>query len=420
MTNLQGIPYEVRFLGEGARPPRMSMHGDHLHFALGRSPGLRPEIRPLPPGRYDDPQWGVLAQSALATGAFPVGLAPREISRTMKEYADREWPIPGPVEEGGRVVRCGQFRSIPPDFPSSIRDDPDAELKFLCIDGGVVDNEPLSLARRILDGDRYFAPQTRGDRVDRALIAIAPFPDLPTFTVPPPGTGPPFLLNVLAGALAGVVNEARFDPKFAIEERDPEAFHRFMIAPKRDVPPPAARTLAHLAGSSVGGFGGFLCEDFRAHDFQLGRRNCQQFLSTAFALPDEEANRNPLFATGWTEAARDHYRIVEGPDGLERPRGRAPGVGDKVYLPIIPLWGTAAEEVPLMDWPRYEPGQFETLRGQFAKRLDAVIRRFIDRNFHNPFRRLALRGARRFLVRRVAQSLVRTMAEDLGARGLIR
>ena len=73
-----------------------------------------------------------------------------------------------------------------------------------------------------------------------------------------------------------------------------------------------------------------------------------------------------------------------------------------------------------MDWPRYEPVQLETLRGQFAKRLDAVTRRFIDRHVHNPFRRLALRGARRFLVKRLAESLVRTMAEDLTARGLIR
>ena len=57
-----------------------------------------------------------------------------------------------------------------------------------------------------------------------------------------------------------------------------------------------------------------------------------------------------------------------------------------------------------MDWPRYEPVQLETLRGQFAKRLDAVIRRFIDRNVQNPFRRLGLRGARRFLTRRLAEA----------------
>lgn len=35
-------------------------------------------------------------------------------------------------------------------------------------------------------------------------------------------------------------------------------------------------------------------------------------------------------------------------------------------------------------------------------------------------RSLDLRGARRFLVRRTAESLVRTMAEDLTERGLIR
>ena len=111
---------------------------------------------------------------------------------------------------------------------------------------------------------------------------------------------------------------------------------------------------------------------------------------------------------------------MEGPGGAERPPGADAAPGDKVYLPIIPLWGTAAEEVPLMDWPRYEPVQLETLRGQFAKRLDAVSCRFIDRHVHNPFRRLALRGARRFLVKRLAESLVRTVAEDLTARGLIR
>jgi predicted acylesterase/phospholipase RssA len=56
VTNLQSIPYEVRFLGEKDRAPRMSLHGDHLHFALGDAAGLGPEVRPLPPGRYEDPQ----------------------------------------------------------------------------------------------------------------------------------------------------------------------------------------------------------------------------------------------------------------------------------------------------------------------------------------------------------------------------
>jgi hypothetical protein len=321
--------------------------------------------------------------------------------------------------DGGHLVRCGEFRKIPPDFPAPIRDDPDSVLDFLAVDGGVIDNEPLKLARRLIDGERYFSPRSRGDRADRALIAIAPFPDLPTFTVPPPPQGDPFLLSVLAGAVAGVINQARFDPKLAIEERDPEAFHRYIIAPRRDSAP-EARTRSHLASGSVGGFGGFLSEEFRAHDFQLGRRNCQQFLRDVFALPDDEGNRNPLFAAGWTEEARDHYRVVEGPDGLDRPRGTVPGEGDRVYLPIIPLWGTAAEEVALMDWPRYDRDRLDTLRDQVEKRLDAVARRLIDRSTPSRLRRLALHGALGFVTGRLTDKIIRNIASDLTDRGLLR
>lgn len=419
VTNLQNIPYEVRFLGGRDDPPRMAMHGDYVHFSLGDAGRVGPEVRPLPPGRYEDAGWKALSLAALATGAFPGAFAPRTLSRRVAEYTGREWPVTLPVREGDRVVRCGEFRKIPPDFPAPIRDDPESKLDFLAVDGGVIDNEPLKLARRIIDGERYFDPRGRGDRVDRALIAIAPFPDLPTFTVPQPPMGDPFLLSVLAGAVAGVVNQARFDPKLAIEERDPEAFHRFMIAPRRD-PAPEARTRSHLACGSVGGFGGFLSREFRAHDFQLGRRNCQQFLRGAFALPDDEANRNPLFASGWTAEARDHFRIVEGPDGLDRPRGTAPGARDKAYLPIIPLWGTAAEEVRLMEWPRYDRDQLDTLRGQVERRMQAVSRRLIDRHTPSRLQRLALRGALRFVRGRLTDKIIRNLARDLSDRGLLR
>jgi hypothetical protein len=191
-----------------------------------------------------------------------------------------------------------------------------------------------------------------------------------------------------------------------------------MISARRDQPPPA-RTPSNLACASVGGVGGFLCEAFRAHDFQLGRRNCQQFLRSSFVLPDEEANSNPLFASGWSDEARDHFRIVEAPDGRDRPRGTAPVRGDQIFLPIIPLWGTAAEEVPLPDWPRYDRKQLKTLRGQVEGRIDAVIRRLIDRNTRNPLRRWALRGTRKFLTKRLADGIVRTIADDLDQRGLL-
>ncbi len=58
----------------------------------------------------------------------------------------------------------------------------------------------------------------------------------------------------------------------------------------------------------------------------------------------------------------------------------APVAGDRVDLPIIPPRGTAADEVPLADWPRYHPRQLDALRLQFAMRLDALTWRIIDRS----------------------------------------
>ncbi len=414
VTTIQGIPYGVRFIGDREDPPQMSMHGDYLHFALGDTGGLGREVRPLHPGQYEDPEWKAFSLAGLATGTCPGLFPPRKLVRRIAEYSEREWPIDSAVN-GGRITRCGEFRKIPPDFQGSIRQEPDSELEVVAVDGGLNDNEPLKLARRIIDGDRYFAPESRGDR---ALIAIAPFPDLPTFTIPQPPMGDPIFLAVLAGALAGIINQARFDPKVAIEERDPNALNRYMISPSRDSIPDA-RIRSHLAGGAVGGLGDFLAHEFRAHDFQLGRRNCQQFLRDVFGLPEDEGNGNPLFDQGWTDEARSHYRFVKGPDGLRRPPGSTPVAGDKVYLPIIPLWGTAAREVPQMEWPRYDPGRLDTLRGQVEKRTHAVVRRLIDRNIPSQLQRLALHGALRFLRRRLADKIVRNIAKDLSDRGLL-
>ena len=105
----------------------------------------------------------------------------------------------------------------------------------------------------------------------------------------------------------------------------------------------------------------------------------------------------------------------------ERPRGTTSAPGDKVYLPIIPLWGTAAEEVPLTDWPRYDPVQLETLRGQFARRVDAVIRRLIDRHVHEPLSSPGPARGQAFPGEAIGREPDRrAMAEDLTERGLIR
>src|SRR6516165_12285205 len=113
---------------------------------------------------------------------------------------------------------------------------------------------------------------------------------------------------------------------------DPKDHSRFLIAPHRNIGGVEQRH--KIACGLLGGFGGFLDEKFRSHDFQLGRRNCQAFLRSTFGLPEE----NPLSAA---MEGRAQFRI-SADDENDLPE----------RYPIIPLLGSANDEVPLPYWPR--------------------------------------------------------------------
>jgi hypothetical protein len=433
LTNLRGVPFRIHFQGERNHLPQMLMHGDYMRFALGDAAGLDREVRRLPPGRFDDPAWKTLTAAALASGAFPVGLAPRRLSRLAAEYDDRTWMIPEAVEEDGHIVRCADFERIPPVFPDPIRNDPGFQYEFLCVDGGVVDNQPLELARRILEGDRPFSSvESRGDRADHALIAIAPFPDLGEYPLSEPPEGNPFLLDIIARTLYSGVQQARFQPQQLRFLTDESVFNRYLIAPNRE-PVPGAEIQSILASASLGAFGGFLSRAFRVHDFQLGRLNCQSFLRSSFALPFDGTSKNPLFDVGWTDAARRRFRIVTDPQGRDLDPGPEPGPDDRVFLPIIPLMGTAATPVGLLDWPSYSQPELDRLRDQIQTRLDAVVGRLIDRNTPNPVGDIpllgdipipnpgsvALRTAFGFFRGHLVDKILQNITDDLRKRGLM-
>lgn len=419
LTNLRGVPYRIHFQGEHNHLPQMLMHGDYMRFAVGDAGGLEHEVRRLPPGQFDDPAWKTLAAAALATGAFPVGLAPRKLARLAAEYADRTWMIPEAIEQDGQIIKCGNFEKIPPVFPDPIQNNPGFQYEFLCVDGGVVDNQPLELARRIIEGDRPFSgAESRGDRADHALIAIAPFPDLGEFPVSEPPVGNPFLLDIITRTLYSGIQQARFQPQQLKFLTDESVFNRYLIAPNRE-PVPGAEIQSIIASASLGAFGGFLSRAFRVHDFQLGRLNCQRFLQSSFALPYDQMSKNPLFDEGWTDEARRRFRIVTGPDGEDRDPGPEPGPTDRIYLPIIPVMGTAAVPVGLLNWPSYSQSELDRLRDRVETRLEAVVRRLIDRNASNLAGRLALRAAFRLFRSHLVDKILENITDDLRKRRLL-
>src|SRR5207248_2247985 len=109
---------------------------------------------------------------ALATGAFPIGLAPVLLKRLSSQYDVRHWPRKGPYDKDGRHY-CEYWVPIPPQFGGSGKA---FDYDFLCVDGGVMNNEPLDLAKLVLSGPLGAEPMA-GDKVTCATVMILPFPN---------------------------------------------------------------------------------------------------------------------------------------------------------------------------------------------------------------------------------------------------
>jgi hypothetical protein len=90
-----------------------------------------------------------------------------------------------------------------------------------------------------------------------------------------------------------------------------------------------------LQCASLGAFGGFFEKEFRAHDYVLGRRNCQKFLLDHFVLPED----NLVIKSGIQETHRQEILTRFGRSALGA-YAASPIVDpnlQKRWIPIIPL-----------------------------------------------------------------------------------
>lgn len=370
VSNLRGIPFTVEF---GNSTYGMQTHGDRVHYAiagLGSNAGLKNDwiskdsFTPLSTATLADcaamqkptPEWDRYGTCALASSAFPIGLATRQIAAPIEDYLKRSYPIP---------MRPGV--AIKPSFPLAWQTSAQ-EFIFRNVDGGLINNNPFDYAQYALMGD---APprSVEGANADSAVVMIAPFPEPPAFL--PDGQPTPELVNIVRALFPTLIDQARFRVSELGSALDPSDFGRFLIAPQRKLPERETEERYTIACGLLGGFGGFLDEGFRAHDFQLGRRNCQAFLRRTFGLPVA----NPIAAA------------LQG-----EPRFHIPAT-DKNQHPedeyaIIPLVGAAADEVPLPYWPRIAQADLDEILGRIEGRLEAVAPRLVRAQTASPLLRL--------------------------------
>ena len=363
VTNLRGVPYEIKLIGSQHAGHPMSLHADYVHFAFGDAPpSAQPGCYPMAWSEFGNnahPLKTKLKTTALASGAFPIGLAPRELSHQFgpgtNPYSTRRWRVPTP---DSTPHACFANQQIPAAFGTL---SPEFRYDYLCVDGGVMDNEPLELARRLLAGsDTYNARD--GGKASKAILLIDPFPSDTEFD--PEHKPPQDLLKLVVGLFGALKNQARFKTEELTLAAHPQVYSRFMIAPSRGGKKHA------IACGALGGFGGFLKRDFRKHDYFLGRRNAQKFFNDHFVLPEN----NPLFA-GWPEAMKESYCVRDSKtDEPEREAGQR-------LLPIVPLVGAAAVPCFEPQWPRYTQDDLDALCEKVGGRLDLVLGRLVDQYF---------------------------------------
>ncbi|MBK8906518.1 MAG: hypothetical protein IPM60_01000 [Rhodospirillales bacterium] len=391
--NLRGVRYSLALhSGDVAREHQMSMHADNVGFVFGPEGTRKDGMVPLTPAGTPE-NWSALGDAALASGAFPIGLAARALERDFGAYCDRPWFIPSAEQPPVRRLANGQ-PAEPPDSPESWRsrsgefvrippldhreDFPDGRYAFANVDGGVFNNEPLELCRLALAEEDGRNPRGRTE-ASRAVLMIDPFPNLFELVRDYDPGEEIALVNVAKRLLGAFVSQARFKADELALARDDTVFSRFAIFPVRYASLDAAEPATYaLACGALGGFGGFLSREFRQHDYMLGRRNCQRFLRKHFVLPADPDNGvvNPIVA-GWpNDANRAACAVVKemAVDGEYRP---------VVHLPVIPLLGKLASEAytRMPPWPA-RPGDLSVgrLREAVLGRGDALKRCMVSKS----------------------------------------
>ncbi|CAA7624777.1 hypothetical protein [Magnetospirillum sp. SS-4] len=356
LTNLRGIQYDIDF---GTGKYRMLNHADRKHFSVkglgGNSTAASiwsngdPAAAHLTlaelnqPGEVG-PGWKAMGVAAVATGAFPVGLAARRIETGVAEYKSRPWPVVGALNDDG-----SHHAVIDPHWPDAFQA-MDRRFSYVAVDGGTINNEPFELARfSIMDGKTTRNPRSSWD-ADRAVIMVAPFPEGYSFPVSDPADADYQLVKVIAALLPTMIQQARFKDDELVAAAKPDVRSRFLIAPKRGNG--ASVSSKDIACGLLGGFGGFLDQGFREHDFKLGQRNCQQFLRNHFNL---HVNNKVFGGNG------------------EAPAAGADETDKNNELPIVPLIGDLKSEISEPDWPRMSMEAFETLMRRIEDRADRLV-----------------------------------------------
>jgi hypothetical protein len=197
LTNLRGVPYSVNSSNEGSFEEHIAYFADQIQFEIVGKEGDSPQselAKPLPLSGGDS-QWQLLRRAAVATGAFPIALAPGVLDRDRLDYDHRWWTVRSdePKKDEPKMTglgdqpnpedyscRCEEEKQIPPAWGSGAAD----TVTTVNVDGGATNNDPFEIARKYLASlpPRHGSHNPRNPLLaEKAVITIAPLPSEKTF-----------------------------------------------------------------------------------------------------------------------------------------------------------------------------------------------------------------------------------------------
>ena len=332
LSNLRGVPYKVPFNGGDYH---MIAHGDRVHYAVTdvgtwdtkSAFADHDKQRPLSANSLiaGDPAWRNYAVCALASSAFPVGLAPRQIDTKLvlanqadlaDEYGKRLFP-------DADLVRSPEIYPDwePPPSQNGI-------YWFTSADGGIIDNDPFEYAHFSLKevDDRHFSLKNAEDlrelgkpippglnEVDRAVIMISPFPEAkPILAEGQPGLD---IVSLFSALMPALIDQARFKPGQLALALDEKHGSRYLIGPKRD------NKRYAIASGLLNGFGGIRIAVVSRFRLSAGPAQLSAILEDEFCRGGRQSNCHALGAEG---RARKVPRAAQS----ERPSGAGYLFGD--------------------------------------------------------------------------------------------
>ncbi len=372
LTNVRGTPFSLNGTATGSAEEDIAYYADQLQFETvqGGDAPLSPLAKPLPIGSSAG-SWPLLKEAAKATGAFPLFLAPRRIDRSAADYWSSPW----------EPISVAEPVAVPPHWTLK----PVDVFTTLNVDGGVTDNDPFELSHDYLAVHNPLAkvdPATgdlvnprAADQANCAVLTVAPFPAMNLFDPKYDFDKSSSVFGMLPNLFTALVGQSRFLGESLTAVLGGVSFSRFVLAPS-DTDNPNDNA---LQCGTLGAFGGFCERGFRAHDYQLGRRNCQKFLRDHFRLSTD----NPIIQAGlrgFDAATRDAVTSTFDP-------------GKSGFIPIIPLCGSALPEVPAPARATITSARVGHIVNWIVDRLHSLTKAFLDDAISSDFDKWAARSA---------------------------